>query len=108
MRLWLDDERNPKTPFIQEKFGAEPDMIWVKSANQAIMLLNGGSINYISFDHDLGEGAGNGYEVAQWIEEQAFYGRIPKLEWNIHSSNPVGAKRIRQAMLNAEKYWSRI
>lgn len=36
MKVWLDDERDPQDPSIQEDFGARPDMIWVKTAEEAI------------------------------------------------------------------------
>lgn len=106
MKLWLDDVRSPLNRRIQEEFGAEPDMVWVKTANRAIQQLNGGGVTFISLDHDLGPGAGTGYDVAKWIEEQAFYNRIPRLEWTIHSTNVPGSARMAQAMLKAEEYWS--
>lgn len=107
MKIWLDDERDPRDPFVQEEFLAEPGMMWVKSSGSAINLLKSGNVNYISLDHDLGPGAGSGYDVARWIEEQAYYGRIPRLAWNVHSQNAVGAKNITRAMLKAEEYWRR-
>ena len=66
IELWLDDERDPDDPFIQEEFHARPGMTWVKSAGRAIQVLGGGDVTYMSFDHDLGPGAGTGYEVARW------------------------------------------
>jgi len=33
MKLWLDDERDPRDPKIQELFGAEGNETWAKTAN---------------------------------------------------------------------------
>ena len=105
-KLWLDDERDPKSKQIQMQFGAEGDEIWAKSANVAINHLKKGNITSISLDHDLGPNAGTGLDVAVWIEEQAYLGKLPKLTWFVHSMNPVGSKNITVAMNNAEKYWN--
>lgn len=106
-KLWLDDERDPRDPFIQSEFGAEGDELWVKTASQAIYCLNQGGVTHISLDHDLGPSSGTGMDVAKWIEEQAFHGTLNRLVWFVHSLNPVGAKNIMQAMMQADKYWSR-
>jgi hypothetical protein len=48
-------------------------------------------VTKISLDHDLGlEEAGTGYDVAKWIEEATYNKTLNKLNWNIHSANPVG------------------
>lgn len=105
VKIWLDDERNPEDPKIQMIFGAEGDEIWAKTATVAINLLKRGDVEFISFDHDLGT-ADTGHTVAKWIEEQAYLGKIPKLDWIVHSMNAVGAKAITQTMNNAEKFWT--
>src|SRR5664279_171391 len=102
--LWLDDERDPGNPQIQESFGASPEMVWVKSAHAAINRLKSGNVRSISFDHDLGTGA-SGYDVAKWIEERSFSGELPRIAWTVHSMNVRGAKAIRAAMLNANRFW---
>ena len=54
-------------------------------------MLGGGGVEEVSLDHDLGpESAGNGCDVAVWIEEQAASGTLSPLRWAIHSANPVG------------------
>ncbi|MES2793434.1 MAG: cyclic-phosphate processing receiver domain-containing protein [Planctomycetota bacterium] len=103
--LWLDDERDPEDPQIQEAFGSFPGMIWVKTAFAAINRLKDDNVQYISFDHDLGPGP-TGYEVAKWIEERAFSGEFGRLSWSVHSKNPAGAKAITVAMEQAEKFWA--
>ena len=106
MKLWLDDERDPKKPFIQSEFGAEGDEIWVKTAYQAICYLKQGNVESISLDHDLGESAGTGMDVAKWIEEQAFHGTIPRITWMIHSKNTVGVKNMTKALIKADEFWN--
>lgn len=98
MKIYLDDLRQ-----VPSGFDANP-----KTAKDCIELLKKGDVEFISFDHDLGpEEAGTGYEVACWIEEAAYNGEIPKLEWQIHSANPVGRVNITNAMKSAENFWSR-
>ena len=86
-------------------FGAEGDEIWAKTASVAINLLKQGNVEFISFDHDLGT-SDTGLTVAKWIEEQAYLGKLPKLDWIVHSMNPVGAKSITQTMNKADKFWN--
>lgn len=87
MRVWLDDLREP-----------EPGWVWVKTADQAIKLLESGRVAAISLDHDLGfdesGAARTGYEVVLWIEEAvALRGFLPP-EMTVHSANPPGHERL--------------
>jgi len=107
VKLWLDDERDPSSPMIQARFGADGDEIWVKTALVAIQYLQQGNVVSISLDHDLGPAsAGTGMDVAKWIEEQAFRGTLPKLDWSVHSMNPVGAKNMKKALKKANEFWT--
>jgi hypothetical protein len=94
IKIWLDDVR------------PAPDESWITctTAEQAIGLINMGIVKHISFDHDLGEG-GTGYDVAKHIEEDAVYGVLDPIGYDIHSSNPVGRQNIWMAMNNAWRYW---
>lgn len=98
MRVWLDDLRP-----IREGFD-----VWAKTAPKAIELLKTGNVTYISLDHDLGEdyGCGTGYDVACFIEEQAYFNTMSRLDWNVHSANPVGAANMERALMQANAYWS--
>lgn len=107
VRIWLDDERDPKNPFIQKEFGAMGNEIWVKTPEEAIRLLEQGNVESISLDHDLGENIGSGEQVAKWIEEKAYFGKISPLIWRVHSQNPVGAKNIFVALSNADRFWQK-
>ena len=99
MKVWLDDLRP-----IREGFD-----VWAKTAPEAIEHLKTGNVTYISLDHDLGEdeGCGSGYDVASFIEEAAYFNIIPRLKWNVHSANPVGAANMERALKQANNYWDR-
>ena len=94
MKLWMDDIRTPPEGF----------QLWAKDYDDAITLLRTKRVTFVSFDHDLGEGK-TGYDVAKWIEQQAALRFLPKLEWTVHSANPVGRDNIIAAMKSAERYW---
>jgi len=104
IRLWLDDERNPRSPIIQEKFGSSGDEIWVKTPQEAISYLKRGNVSFISFDHDLG-GELKGLEVANWIEEKAYNKELDRIEWRVHSQNPIGNADIVRAMESSDRFW---
>lgn len=108
MRLWLDDERDPKDPTIQSEFGATGDEIWLKTAEDTIsyIMTHRDKIKSISLDHDLGSGRGSGYIVSDWIERQAYCNMIGRISWSVHSMNVVGAKRMIQSLQNADRYWN--
>lgn len=102
MRVWIDDIRP-----MPEDYNA-----WVKSLGGWWSLRRrldamGLKIDAVSFDHDLGEGE-DAYKIAKEVEHEAYWGNIEPFEWEIHSENPVGAKRIRQALGNADRYWPRM
>lgn len=109
MRLYLDDVRQTGAR-TSEGVGVH----WERTFNyhDTIARLALGDITHISLDHDLdadGEleiaHTGTGYDVACWIEAQAAAGTLPRMTWEIHSMNPAGALRIRQAMQSAERFW---
>lgn len=98
MRIWLDDVRLPPDGYS----------IHVGTAHGAIGILRTGMVTFISFDHDLGpDENGTGYDVAKWIEENAYSGLLRSIEWEIHSANPIGRNNIEKAMLNAKKFWNK-
>lgn len=93
-KLWLDDLRPMPSDFD----------IWAKTMEEAQSYINNGNIGFISFDNDLSQEK-EGRHLASWIEEGAFNGTIQKMVWRVHSANPIGAKEIEQAMINADKFW---
>ena len=110
IRLWLDDNRNPQDPVNQQKYFAQGDELLVKTPAQALTYLSQGKVSFISFDCDLGMLNGekiSSKAVANWIEEAAYNGRISRLDWNVHSENPVDKDYVIAAMVNAGKFWDR-
>ncbi len=96
LRVWLDDVRP-----MPENFD-----IWVKTELDAILLIGQNKVSHLSFDHDLGENAGNGYNVAACIEHGAYYNKTQSFTWDVHSQNPVGRKNIEACMKQAERFWN--
>lgn len=94
MILWLDDIREPW------KHGY-PGAAWVKTADDAIALLQTGLVGFASLDHDLSEqaaagapatGEKTGYTVACWLEEHTEF--WPPDGVAVHSLNPAGRERM--------------
>ena len=93
--LWVDDVRPMPDDYS----------LHAKTAELAIEILESRlSVHRISLDHDLGA-FGTGYDIAKWIEEQAYYGNLPRIAWEIHSANPVGCKNMEAALKKADEYW---
>lgn len=77
MRVYLDDERTP------------PDgWVLVRWPEEAIALLEQGSVVELSLDHDLGDDDhGTGYDVVLWVERAvAERGFVPPV-MHVHSAN---------------------
>ena len=94
--LWLDDERD-----MHKKYNFK-----VETFEDAVEILATFEVRSVSLDHDLGTEK-NGYDLACWIERETANG-LPRLEWNVHSANPVGSKRITQALEMADRYWDAV
>jgi hypothetical protein len=64
----------------------------------AIALLESGSVTELSLDHDLGDDAhGTGYDVVLWLEEAvATRGFVPPASIVVHSSN--SSARVKMAL----------
>jgi hypothetical protein len=93
VRVWLDDVRDSPDGWVH-----------VKTPEQAIELLRLGEVEEISLDHDLGlatpDSERTGYDVLAWLEQvvatNAWEHRLPVIR--IHSANPVGWRRMEQAI----------
>lgn len=96
MKLWIDDIRDPKAYGWENSF-------WAKDARTAMRVIKTGIVSDVSFDHDLGEKGGSGYDCAALFEELCVAGKIQCPTCRIHSSNPVGRHRIEQAMYSATR-----
>lgn len=95
MYVYLDDVR-PKPVDFDVK---------VTTVQEAIELLKTGQVDVISLDYDLGGDGDEGEVVANWIEEQAYNGTLKRVKVLFHTDNPVGRKRMKQAIENAMRYW---
>lgn len=84
MRIWLDDLRPAPDGFIHVKNLAE---------FRDLIASNADEIEMMSFDHDLGDGEADGYQISKWFAENHL-DRWP-LEIKVHSANPPGAANIR-------------
>lgn len=100
VRMFLDDERDPREWLPNMRWFRGRDMaeldewVWVKTAPDAIRVLETGDVIEVSLDHDLGEEAevGTGYDVLKWIEEKvAFDDAFEPPVIHIHTSN-LGAR----------------
>lgn len=88
MKVFLDDERTTPIGWVR-----------VFRADEAIQLLKSGHVTLLSLDHDLGSpDRGTGYDVLLWLEQQMVSGRFKPPEIRLHTSNPVGLKRMQQAV----------
>ena len=95
IKLWLDDIRTPP----------DDSWTWAKTYDEALEYITKNVVSEISFDHDLGAEQ-TGYSVAKAIEHHAYYDIVSRMEWNIHSANPVGRRNIEQAMQSADRFWA--
>ncbi len=95
MKLWLDDKR-PMPPEYDEH------VLTAQDAIESIVMFH---VTDISLDHDLGDGAGTGYDVAKFIETSAHDGMIGRIRWKLHTANQVGRERMRMALANADRFW---
>lgn len=84
MRIWLDDLRLAPEGFYHVRNLAEL---------RELMASNPDTIEIMSFDHDLGDGEADGYQIAKWFAKNHL-DRWP-LELRVHSANPPGAANIR-------------
>lgn len=87
-RMYIDDERDPKT---------DHEWVVVRSVAAAQdMITRFGFPNYISFDHDLGDGVPTGFDLAKWLVHEDLERSVmpDDFDFNVHSANPVGRDNI--------------
>lgn len=106
--IWLDAERDPESPLMQERYPIlkSRDWKWVKQAALVKPLIKKGKVEFISLDSSLSKGKEETYEFVDWIEEMAYKGKIGKFGWNIHSSNSDASKRLRVSLEGADRWWA--
>lgn len=97
LKLWLDSMRPMPSSFDYH----------ARSAAEAISILMDGSTTHISLAYGLGLPEEDSTLVARWIETAAYFGRLPRLTWEIHSMNLVGGTNIMiNAMEGANRFWA--
>lgn len=95
MKIYLDDDRETPEGFDVRTYTAE----------ETIELVKTGKVTRISLDNDLGRKL-EGYDVAKCIEDLAFWGKIPRLEWSVHSGNSSAKQFMLMALRNADRFWT--
>ena len=84
MKVFLDDERD--TPEGWHR------VFW---PDEAIKLLEGGTVDEISLDHDLGnDQRGTGYDVILWIEEAVATRGFKPPRILVHSANSSAREKM--------------
>jgi len=104
-KVWLDDTRPIPDEFCGSPGGGLVVVFRCMDIESVKRLYRYDYVDHISFDHDLGEGQGTGYDLAKWFEELAFVGKCKPVTWDIHSANYDGSKYIKMAMASADKFW---
>ena len=93
IKICLDDERQ-----------APDGWQHVKTATEAILLLQEQNCATISLDNDLGLPDEEGYDVLKFLEEKAFNDKDFKIpEIMIHTANPVARQKMKAGLENIQK-----
>ena len=110
IKLWVDDTHDPKSDEGIRK-GAKGNEIWVKTTEEAKPLLMTGNVISISLDGDLGiDDDGHdisGTDITKFIQELAYYNKIPRLQWAIHSDNYWKRKYMKMDLERADEFWDK-
>jgi hypothetical protein len=106
--VWLDAERDPTSPIMMERYPIlkTRQWKWIKQTVQVKPLIKKGLVDFLSMDSTLGRGKEESFELADWIEEMAYKGKITRFEWNVHASNGDAAKRLKVSLEGAERWWT--
>ncbi len=105
MRIWLDDERDPRNHKGWEH------AVWLTTPEEVIELLETDGVEALSLDNDLGlpnDEHGqprDGYKVAKWIEERVFTDDefIAPDVLNAHTANSVNGPKMEMAFRNIRR-----
>lgn len=98
MKIYVDDERDAPGKDWQ-LFRSFTDLRELLVNNYG---RSGFSIEWLSLDHDMGDGEETGYTFSYWLEEQNYKGiQFPIGAISVHSANPAGKTRMEFAIQNA-------
>ena len=113
--LWLDDIRDPNTEKWNNeiaKYIINPltvNIIWVKKYHYFVNYIKeNGLPDIISFDHDLSDIHINkstykektGMDCCKFLVNYCIDNKLDLPQFNIHSSNPIGAENMRKYLVN--------
>lgn len=99
MKIFLDDERDPPKHRMKEYIIARSFQDFKDLVDD--VALQGESIEFISFDHDLGLGK-DGMECAKYLVAVDMKSNILRQDFYFfsHSQNPIGARNIENFLWN--------
>ena len=93
MKVFLDDERVTPEGWTR--------VYWPQDA---IRLLELGTVEEISLDHDLGDDdCGTGYDVILWIEEAVALRGFKPPKISVHSANASARQKMEAGVLAIER-----
>lgn len=93
MKVYLDDERNTPEGWVR--------VYW---PNEAISLLEAGSVTAISLDHDLGDDErGTGYDVVVWLEEAVALNNFNPPMIFVHSANSSARQKMEAGIASIQR-----
>ena len=92
MNLYLDDLR-PTPEGFERVYSCEEFVAYLQQK---------GSPDFISFDHDLGEGL-SGYDCVKYLVDYCLDHQLPLPAFAVHRQNPVGKANIEQLLANFKK-----
>ena len=95
-RIFIDDLR--KCPNEWTLFRTGEEFLEWRKANPDV------AIDVIAFDHDLGEGVSNGYEIVQDMVELDSINTENIGKIIFHTDNLIGLKNMYFYLTNAQKY----
>lgn len=97
MKVYLDDERIAPEGWVQVRW---PD--------EAIKLLQTGTVTHLSLDHDLGDDQrGTGYDVLLWVEHEVASSKFtPPAKIDVHSANLAARNRMLAAIESIFRMYS--
>lgn len=100
-RLWLDDKRDPPNEGwnVVRNFGEFKNIV-----------LTSGVPAIVSFDYDLTEDwtdkkTKTGMACAVWLKEHIVTNNFRCPDFFVHSTNPKGAKKIRDMLNEFKNFW---
>jgi len=102
MKIYLDDLIDSQRPVPAGWVGARNMAEFKKILEQATK--DKIAIEAISFDHDLGPGEPEGYDIIKWLAEYYPELVVGETEIKVHSANPVGRDNIEIYIQSCKKH----